>query len=284
VFDNLSRGSFCNLKGSGLECLKGDIRDVGHLQRAMQGCDVAFHLAAEATVMGCERRSIDAHETNVTGTFNVLRTAQKVGVRRVIFASSREVYGEVADLPVSENAPIMPKNVYGATKAAGEMYCSWASSALEVTVLRLTNVFGPGDTDRVLPRFMADANAGRPLTVYGGAQIVDFVWVHNVIDAFIRAGLGPYVPGSVNVGSGAGVTIMEAAKRVIQLSGSDSELDILPTREAEVIRFIANVSRARHELGLACPSHPLNELATMCVCEPLRTGPSEATVNGEFTC
>jgi len=111
----------------------------------MEGCNVVIHLAAQSSVTAAEHNPALAHEVNATGTFNVLRTASELGVHRVIVASSREVYGEVDDLPVPESAPPNPKNIYGASKAAAEMYCWWTGVHTEVTVLRLANVFGPGD-------------------------------------------------------------------------------------------------------------------------------------------
>ena len=264
AFDNESRGQFPSTPRPHLECIRGDIREPSDLRRAMQGCDLVFHLAAEATVMGCEHRPLDAHEVNTTGTLTVLRIAKELGVSRVVVASSREVYGEGCELPVRESTPMRPKNVYGATKAAAEAYCSWTASALQVAVLRLSNVYGPGDTDRVIPRFIADAQKNRPLTVYGGSQIIDFVWIDHVIEAFVRAGLQSRVVGSLNVGSGEGVTILEAVRRVIQLCRSGSTSNILPARDAEVSRFVADVTRMEQELGVTVPPDPLKELAAIC--------------------
>ena len=132
-----------------------------------------------------------------------------------------------------------------------------------MTALRLSNVFGPGDHDRVIPRFINNATAGKPLTIYGGQQLIDFVWVDRVVEAFVTAGSGPYIRGSTNVGSGVGITVLEAARRVLASCGSDSQVTVLPTREAEVSRFVADVSRATRELGLECPDDPLEELAQM---------------------
>ena len=264
AFDNESRGKFPSACGPRLECIHGDIREASDLRRAMQNCDRVFHLAADATVMGCEHRPFDAHEVNATGTLTVLRVAKELGIRRVVIASSREVYGEASELPVSESTPMSPKNVYGATKAAAEADCARESSGLQVVVLRLSNVYGPGDTDRVIPRFIGDAENNRPLTVYGGNQIVDFVGVHHVVEAFVRAGLHSCGLGTLNVASGKGTTILEAARRVIQLCHSHSTLQILASREAEVSRFVADVRKMEQELGVTVPPDPLKGLAALC--------------------
>jgi UDP-N-acetylglucosamine/UDP-N-acetyl-alpha-D-glucosaminouronate 4-epimerase len=269
ILDNFTRARFspADLRDDGLDALVGDIRDRSALRSAMTGCETVFHLAAKATVMDCEEDPSDALSANTGGTFEVLRMAHELGVGRVIVASSREVYGEPTELPVNENCALLPKNAYGASKAAAEMYCSsFAAAGLEVTALRLSNVFGPGDHNRVIPRFLVSARAGNALTIYGGAQIVDFIWVDRVVDAFVSATTGSHVRGSVNVASGIGVTILEAARRVLASCGSDSPLTLLPSRDAEVSRFVADVSRAARELGLVRPDDPLAELAQMGHC------------------
>src|SRR5690606_7722392 len=107
-------------------------------------------------VMGAVADAEYSFTTNVGGTFNVLRAAASADVRRVVFASSREVYGEPETLPVSESAPYKPKNAYGASKASGEAFCSgWAATAgFEVQILRLANVYGPRDSERVIPTWI----------------------------------------------------------------------------------------------------------------------------------
>jgi UDP-glucose 4-epimerase len=263
VLDNFTRAeALCASAQRAFALVPGDIRDPVQLRNAMAGCQVVFHLAAIATVMECEQHPADTLSVNVNGTYEVLQAARELGVARVIFASSREVYGEPALLPVTEDSAPMPKNAYGASKAAAEMYCSWfASTGMEVTALRLTNVYGPGDTGRVIPKFIASARAGTALTLYGGNQIVDFVWIDRVVDAFVAAGCGPYVRGSVNVGSGVGVTILRTANRVLAACGTHSQVNVVPSRQIEVSRFVADVSRAKLELGLQCSEDPLADLA-----------------------
>ena len=269
VLDNFTRVHPSQLHRDELEAIRGDIRNPTDLRSAMTGCELVFHLAAKATVMNCEQDPGDAFAVNLRGTYEVLKTARELGVRRVVVASSREVYGEPSLLPVAESCLLLPKNAYGTSKAAAEMYCSWfAAVGLEVTALRLSNVYGPGDHDRVIPRFINGASAGNPLTVYGGEQLIDFVWVDRVVDAFVTAGFGPYIRESVNVGSGVGVTVLEAARRVLACCGSDSQVNVLPTREAEVSRFVADVSRAKRELGLECPEDPLAELSQLVLNQP----------------
>ena len=277
ILDDFSRHLPFRASASDIEVISGDVRDKAQLERSLRGCDIVFHLAAEATVMGCEQDPIRANEVNVAGTYNVLRSSIEAGVRRVVFASSREVYGDATRLPVHESADMRPKNVYGATKAAAEMYCSWARSFIEVAVLRLSNVIGPGDTNRVIPRFIEAATSGAPLAIYGGDQVLDFVGVDVVAAAFVRAGLGSYVPEPVNIGSGRGIQLLEAAERVLQECRSTSRLQVLATRAAEVSKFVADTGRMQSRLGMVPDSDPLRLLSSLCHQEER---PAWSTVEG----
>src|SRR5579864_6274079 len=126
-FDKFSRGRLENVAHlrhvSRFELIEGDIRDRAAVADVLRGAGLVYHLAAQSTVMGAVRNVDYTFETNVGGTFNVLRAAVEQGVPRVLFASSREVYGEPITLPVDEESPLLPVNSYGASKMAGEAYC-----------------------------------------------------------------------------------------------------------------------------------------------------------------
>jgi len=269
VIDNLRRGDLTNL----YPCLAGivfhrqDIRDRSALDEAMRGCEVVFHLAAQASVMGAIQDAEYSCSTNVLGTFHVLQAARHAGVKRVVFTSSREVYGEPENLPVPETALLRPKNPYGASKAAGEMYCRvFGHKDLEVVVLRLTNVYGPRDADRVIPLFVERALRDLPLFLYDGTQILDFVWIDFVVDALVRAGFGQFFPEPLNIAAGRGVTIAALAKRILDLTNSRSLLKTGPRRDVEVSRFVADTTRAQARLGLPVPADPLFGLEEVIKC------------------
>jgi nucleoside-diphosphate-sugar epimerase len=239
-----------------------DVRQSAGLAEAMRGCEVAFHLAAESTVMGAAGNPTYAFESNVAGTFNVLMAAKAAGVRRVVFTSSREVYGEVSRLPVSECADLRPVNGYGVSKAAAELYCQGAAKeGLETVILRLANVYGPRDHGRVIPLFAEAALAGRPLKVFDPEKLLDFVWIDSVVDALAAAGMGLWIRQPINIGSGKGLRLVEVAERIIRLSGSTSTILRLGGRAAEVGRFVADVSLSRELLGIPIPDDPLSHLA-----------------------
>ena len=149
--------------------------------------------------------------------------------------------------------------MYGASKAAGEFYCrQFASEGLEVMVLRLANVYGPGDRDRVIPLFIKMALSEQPLTIYGEGKILDFVWIGDVVTALMAAASAP-ADRPINIGSGQGTTLLELAARVLEITGSASTVQHLPARSIEVNRFVADISAARRILAYD-PARPLEHL------------------------
>jgi len=274
VLDNFRRGRAEHLAAHDgdprLTIIQGDIRDPMTISDACMDIDVVVHLAACSNVMGSESEITVACETNVLGTLYVLDSALRAGVGRVVFSSSREVYGDQTMLPVSEGTPLAPKNLYGASKASGEAYCSvFRQRGLDVRVLRLTNVFGPRDTDRVVPIWLERANAGEPLEVFGGKQVLDLLWIEYTVDALLNAASLPSLPGPINVGTGQGISILTLAQRIIEETGSLSPIDILPAREQEVLGYVADTRGMELHLGIKPPSDPLACLATMSTYAPL---------------
>src|SRR5579859_469480 len=187
VLDNLHRGRLTNLaqhaNSPRLSIIQGDIRNRELVVDTLRGATTVFHLAAQSTVMGAVEDLDYSFATNVVGTFNVLRAAANEAVKRVVFASSREVYGEPIELPVDEGQPLLAINFYGASKVMGEAYCRAFRRAygLNTVVLRFANAYGPRDFGRVIPLWVDQATAGHELTVYGGKQVLDFVWVGQIV-------------------------------------------------------------------------------------------------------
>ena len=271
VLDNLYRGALANIDRHVLtgdvRFIEGDIRDHGVILEAAAGVDIVYHLAAQSNVIGATGDTDYSFTTNVTGTYNVLKAAACTGVRRLVFASSREVYGEPESIPVPEIAPLNAKNAYGASKIAAEAYCSaWQSTTgLECQVLRFANVYGPRDRDRVIPIWFERARCGQPLELYGGEQIIDFVWIGTAIQALLAAA-GSEPTGPINVGNGTAFTLPHLARRILKETGSASELRVLPARQIEVVRFVADVGRMRRVLGVTPEPDPLAHLSE-CLAE-----------------
>jgi nucleoside-diphosphate-sugar epimerase len=263
VMDNLRRGRTENLEvcRDRITFLQADIRDRDALGEAMRGCELVFHLAAQSNVIGAVQDVEYSFTSNVDGTFNVLLAGRAVGIKRIVFTSSREVYGDPKDLPVPETAPVAPKNAYGASKVAGEVYCRvLGEQSPETVILRLANVYGTRDRDRVIPIFVDNALRGEPLVLYGGKQILDLVWIDTVVDALLRAGFGDRIREPVNIGSGKGTPIADLARRVLETAKSASEIQVAPSREMEVARFTADITRAHELFGIEQPADPLSHL------------------------
>lgn len=262
VIDNLRRGSFERAETTHAEAVCGDIRDFSVCERAFVGADCVVHLAAQANVMGSQDDPEYTVSTNVAGTWAVARAAAECSVPHLVFASSREVYGEPTTLPVSESSPLSARNLYGASKIAGEALLSslpWALPA--VSILRLANVIGSGDSGRVLPLWLDAASRRQPLRLFGGDQVLDFVPMKTVVEAFTTVVERGAVDGPINVGSGTATTLRELALRVLKLTGSTSQLEVLPPRGPEVTRYVADIRRMRECLGIEPPADPLASVA-----------------------
>lgn len=261
ILDNLWRASADALP-DGAVFIHGDIRDRDTVERAVRGCDHVYHLAAQSNVMGAVTDVDYSFTTNVVGTFNVLHCSAQEGVEKVIFASSREVYGDPQYIPVAENHPLAAKNAYGASKVAGEAYCQafQTTHGLQSSILRLANVYGTGDQGRVIPLWLERAARGERLELYGGEQVLDFVPVSLAVRALMRASRLTRGAPPINVGSGRGVALRELAERIAQLPGAHVRVDVRPARTVEVTRFVARVDQMRAVLGLEPPTDPLAEL------------------------
>ncbi len=235
-----------------IQFVEGDIRDPEILNQVLPGVKWVFHLAAQSNVVGAEKNLDYSFTTNVIGTYNVLKACKAHEVERVIFSSSREVYGDVAAIPVSEDAPLKGKNAYGASKVTGEQYCDLfrENYGVDIRVVRLTNVYGSGDEDRVIPLFCRAANHETPLTVYGGEQVLDFIWIDDVVRALWQvAGLSSW-NGAMNIGGGQGISILDLAKKIQEIASIPAtQIEIVPRREFEVRRFVADIQKMRSTLG-----------------------------------
>lgn len=270
ALDNLQRG-LPYRPARGVEFILGDVRDGETVRKAMRGCRYVFHLAAQSRVMAASADVSYGVSTNVLGVAHVLRQAREAGVERIVFSSSREVYGEALELPVSEAHPIAPRNDYGASKAAAELYCAAyrQSYDLDVSVLRLANVYGPGDQDRLIPTWLDHARRNEDLELFGGDQVLDFIHVEYVVQALRRAAETPLDGRPVNLGSGVGCSLRALAERIASLPDARVTLRMLPARREEVVSFVADTSRMRTLLNVTPPTDPLHGLAALWASVPV---------------
>ncbi len=276
VYDNFFRGKRENLSPwhnhPNLSIIEGDIRDQPSLKAAMTDCEMVYHLAAQSNVMGAVTDLRYSFESNVLGTFNVLEAAKDIGIKKVIFSSSREVYGEASQLPVAENTPLTGKNAYGASKIAGEKYCEVFNNIhdLPVVIFRLANVYGTRDFNRVIPIFLEKLSQDQEITIFGGQQLIDFIYIDQVIDIFIEALQNPaFLTAPINIGCGQGTTLFALAERLQLLLKKQNKISIAPARSVEVVKFIADNQRLKNIfLSLNLPEDPLFALPQMINTQP----------------
>jgi len=251
IFDNFYRGKIKNidhhLKNKNIMLVKGDIRDPKDLKKAGK-IDFIYHLAAQSNVAGSFFKPDYAFSTNVVGTLNVLKFASGQKVRRFVFSSSREVYGNPRYLPVDDAHPLNPINLYGLTKLSGETLCKAFSEnkKLKLTILRIANVYGPRDKDRVIPIFIENAKRKKDLILYGGSQVLDFIWIGDVIDAMLRiSNEDKFLGETINIGTGTGTSIEDLAKIIIKLANSKSKIARKEPRGFDVESFIAKSGKIK---------------------------------------
>ncbi|MDP2620678.1 MAG: NAD-dependent epimerase/dehydratase family protein [Hyphomicrobiales bacterium] len=246
-----------DLRGSPSEGDFGDIRDLDSLRARVRGFDGIVHLAAVSRVIWCEQDPVDGWATNVDGTKNVLRAAGEVPGRRpwFLYASSREVYGQHGHLPVSEDAPLWPINVYGRSKVAAETMTMEARAVGLVTgIMRLSNVFGSthDHPNRVVPAFARAAAMGGVMHIEGGENVFDFTWLDDVargIASFCQAlSAGGELP-PIHFVTGRGTNLLELADMAQSAGGPGTRIEHHPPRSYDVERFWGDPQRAKEVLG-----------------------------------
>ncbi|HEY4240781.1 MAG TPA: NAD-dependent epimerase/dehydratase family protein [Kofleriaceae bacterium] len=216
------------------------------------------HLAAQVSVVASIVNPLADMAVNYGGTLHVLEYARAHAVKKVVFASSAAVYGDVTEMPVAEDVRTQPVSPYGIDKLASEHALDYYASVhgVPTTALRFFNVYGPRQDpgspySGVISIFADRARAGKGLTIFGdGQQTRDFVFVGDVVRA-ITAALGDGNSRAIaNVGTGKEITVRELAETVVELCGGTSTITHAPARAGEILRSLARVDRLRDLLGV----------------------------------
>ncbi len=266
VYDNFSRGKLENIA----EAMKdprcsifpygGDVRDTDILDKAMEGIDYVFHLAA-MWLLHCKDFPRTAFEVNIAGTFNVLEACVKHNVKKLVYSSSASVYGDAIEVPMTEDHPFHNKNFYGATKISGEAMCTAYNDryGLPVIGLRYMNVFGPGQDQHavytgVVPIMLNKIAAGEAPIINGdGSQAYDFIYVEDVARCNVDAIKSDKNLGFYNVGTEVQTSIKELCDTILRLKKSDLKVAYRPYSEGDARAFVQNrigsKERAEKEIG-----------------------------------
>jgi len=262
IYDNFFRGRpdniaralqdpRCSLFSDG-----GDILHMDVLNKAMQGIDGVFHTAA-VWLLQCHEYPRTAFEVNVTGTYNVIEAAIQNKIQRVVYSSSASVYGDALEIPMTEEHPYNNFTFYGATKIANEHFFKSLGHryGLNNVGLRYMNVYGPrqdyqGAYIAVMHKILDRIEQGLPPVIYGdGLQCYDFISVEDIARANICAMQSETSGKCYNVGRGIGTSIKELTNILLELTGSDLDIQYEPAGLTFVTNRVGCPKAAEQELG-----------------------------------
>ncbi|KKW29972.1 MAG: hypothetical protein A3K06_01020 [Candidatus Doudnabacteria bacterium RIFCSPHIGHO2_01_52_17] len=250
VLDNLSTGSESNIADlrvhKNFVFIKGDANILADIEGvfAKHKVDFVFHYAAKVGVLRTIEHPLDVMK-DIDGVRNVLEMSRQHGVKKVVFSSSSEVYGDPVEFPEREDGHLNPKMPYAVVKLVGEKYLELYNQiyGLKTCSLRFFNIYGPRQDSSaygfVVGIFIKQALAGEPLSVFGdGTQTRDFVYIDDNINASILALLSAETDGQVvNIGTGRPMTVLDLAESIIREVGSQGpEVKFLPMRSGGEIR------------------------------------------------
>ncbi|MFG1944140.1 NAD-dependent epimerase/dehydratase family protein [Nonomuraea sp. NPDC048826] len=288
VLDDLSTGSKENLAGfrdhPRLSFALGSVCDYDAVESCMAGVDAIYHLAAAVGVFTILSKPLESLRTNLKGTETVLEAARRHDVP-ILMASTSEVYGKNNSEQLTEGedriigSPLVSRWSYAEAKALDETLVFLYSQEWGVrsVIVRLFNTVGPRQSGRygmVIPRMVAQAIAGEPLTVFGdGQQVRSFCHVLDVVPALVALLEDEASHGTVyNLGSSEALSITTLAQKIIVATGSRSEVVKIPYEDAygpgfeDMLRRVPDCARARAQIGFR-PRHSLEQIITSVIAE-----------------
>ncbi|MET7993318.1 NAD-dependent epimerase/dehydratase family protein [Amycolatopsis sp. NPDC005232] len=288
ALDNLSTGTLDNLTAvaghPGFRFVRGSVTDPSAVESCMAGVDAVFHLAAAVGVFTILDKTLESLRTNLHGTENLLDAALRHDVP-ILVTSTSEIYGKNTADGLSEEddriigSPLKNRWSYAEAKALDETfaYLYAKEHGLRTVIVRPFNTVGPRQTGRygmVIPRFVTQALAGEPITVFGdGQQTRCFCHVHDVVPALIDLLADETAYGKVfNLGSNEQTTIAQLAERVISATGSTSTIAKVPYEQAygegyeDMQRRIPDCTRAYNQIGFV-PTRTLDDIIAAVVAD-----------------
>ena len=241
---------------SGLEVVFGDLRDPDAVHQAAQGMDLIFHLGALISIPYSYVHPVEVVESNVIGTLNVLQACRKQGCA-LVHTSTSEVYGTALKVPIDEGHPLQGQSPYSASKIGADKLVESFYRAYDVqaVTLRPFNTYGPGQSARaVIPTIITQALTQQEVHLGNLEARRDFTYVSDSVEGFIMAAQTPSIAGeTINLGSGADITIGELAHLIIELIGKPVKVVVdqerLRPEKSEVMRLLSDNCKARELLG-----------------------------------
>lgn len=238
-----------------LHVIEADLRNRGALQAIRRfDPELVFHLAAYQDVGQSFSQIEECFDVNAKGTANLFDACE--GASRFVYVATSEVYGFQTGVPFVESMEPKPLSPYAVTKYAGEMFCRMKqrmSPRGAIVILRPFNAFGPyQSTKAIIPELILKSLRHQPVRTTPAEQTRDFNYVTNLVDGMLLAAEHPDPPeGPINLAGGEEIAIRDLAHRVVELTGSDSRLEIgaFPYRPNEILRMCGDSTLARQALG-----------------------------------
>ena len=261
IIDNLLYGNKAShLIGHKLLTIeKADVRDAKAMTKLLDCVDIVFHLAA---IVGVEETQLDPYEVldvEIGGTVNVLKACSTNKVKRFIFGSSSEVYGDSKE-PMKEDSCLAPRSTYAVTKLVGEEYCRafHLKHGLKYSILRYFNIYGPRQDERfVISRFIKRTLTNEPIIIYGdGKQTRDFTYIDDAVKGTLLAASSTKAIGEAfNLGTKVTTSINQLASEITTTISNKKikpeyvDYDKTRPREIEIYNRLADITKAEHVLG-----------------------------------
>ena len=238
----------------------GTILDQYDLALAVKGCDYAIHLAALLGVYKTDNSRLETLHVNIDGTLNFIEACVKEGVKKIVFSSSSEVYGDQEKFPITEENPLNPKSVYAVSKIAGEEYLKAYAEMypFQYNIVRLFNVYGEYQREEfVLPKFVQWVVNNEPPVIYGdGEQNRSFCYVADAARGIVDALLSETQGETFNIGNDREpISIKDLAYKLIRLSGKSLQPEFIEYEESdressrEIGKRIPSIEKAKRILS-----------------------------------
>ena len=273
IFDNFSNSTYESTKyfeNLGVKIIKGDIRRLEDINKAVKGNEVVIHLAAKISVDESIKNPSETFQTNVEGTKNVLIACKKNQIKKIIASSSAAVYGESkVDVKLTEKSKIKPISPYGESKVRmeNEIKKNCENQNMEYVILRFFNIFGKNQSPEyagVITKFIKKIEMDKPLEIFGdGMQVRDFVSVNDVINSIYHS-IENGKNQTYNIASGNSITIKQLAKLMIHLSKKDIKIIHNDEKKGDIRFSEADISLAKKELHYL-PKYSLESLENLLI-------------------
>ena len=221
----------------------------------MRDCDMVYHLAAELGVVNSDKKPLNTLAVNIDGTVNVFRCALGTNVKKIVYTSSSEVYGEPREIPMKEESPKSPVSIYGVSKLTAEMYAYgyFKEYGMDINPVRLFNVYGPGQGfEWVMPIFIQRVlNHESPLVFGDGSQVRCFTYIADIIKGMETVRKNGKKGEAYNIANTDQITMKELAELIIQVSGEDLKPKMVSfgadtrTKERDIMKRIPSIEKLR---------------------------------------